>query len=211
MNARCEAAASLAEVLVARGYADPIVVALPRGGVPIGAAIARALACPIDLWLAREIPVPFHRERILGGIAEGGTAILDDAERASLDDLMVREAVNRERALLAHDVHRFRAGVPGPSVRGCTAILVDEAIDSPWRMLAAARDLAKRGARAVVVATPILTPAAALALRHDAADIACITMALDLEPLRAWRGALPLVTDAEIHLTTEYASITIAC
>ena len=102
------------------------------------------------------------------------------------------------------------AGVPAPSVHDCTVIVVDDAIDAPWRAMAAARDLAKRGARKVVVATPILTPAAALALQHDAADIVCITMALDSRQVGAWSNSLPAVTDADVALATEYASISIA-
>ncbi len=209
-TARREAAESLADVLLARRYADPYVLALPRGGVPIAALIARSLDCPLDLWLARDVPVPFHRECVLGGIAEGGTVIFDETEREPLDEVMVREAVRREQEILRQEVSRFRAGLGAPDVRGCTAIVVDEAIESPWRVIAAARDLLQRGARAVVIATPILTAPAAVALRHDAADIACITMALEIAQLRDWRRALPVVTDAEISITTEYASFSIA-
>lgn len=211
MDPRRDAAHSLAELLKSRRYPDPIVVSLPRGGVPIGTAIAHALGSTLDLWLAREVPVPFHKERVLGGIAERGTAILDEAERANLDEVMVREAVRREQELLAADVALFR-GANGrtPGVRGSTVIVCDEAIDAPWRVMAAARDLAKRGAARVVVATPILTPDAAVLLQHDATDIACLTMALDADQVRGWRARLPIVTDADIALATEYASFQIA-
>ena len=156
---RSDAARSLADVLISRGYRDPLVVALPRGGVPIGAALAHALGGTLDLWMSREVPVPFHRDRVLGGIAEHGTAILDESERAHLDDIMVRESVRREEALLRAEIFGYRGGAPAPSVRGSTVIVVDEAIVSPWRVMAAARDLTKRGAARVIVATPILTPA----------------------------------------------------
>ena len=206
---RRDAARSLAQVLLARAYVEPVVVALSRGGVPIGAVMAHALGGALDLWLARDVPVPFHRERVLGGIAEGGTVLLDERERAALDPIMVREVVRREQGLLRHDVVRFRAGLPAPEVRGCTAIVVDEAIEAPWRVLAAVRELVARGARKVVVATPILTPAAAGALQHDTSDIACIAMAQGGDQVRAWRDALPLVTDHDLQLATAYASISL--
>jgi len=209
-HARRDAGTSLAEVLVSRGYVDPIAIALPRGGVPIGAVIADALGAALDVWLARDIPVPFHRERVLGGAAEGGTLVFDEAERAALEPIMVREVVRREQELLRHDVARFRSGLAAPSVRGCTAIIVDDAIETPWRVLAVVRELVARGAAKVVVATPILTAAAAEALRHVAADIACVTLAEDAAQVHAWRIALPLVTDLDIALATEYASISLS-
>lgn len=206
---RRDAARSLADVLLARAYVDPIVVALSRGGVPIGAMMAQALGGALDLWLARDVPVPFHRERVLGGIAEGGTVVLDERERAALDPIMVREVVRRERGLLHHDVVRFRAGLAAPDVRDGTAIVVDEAIEGPWRVLAAVRELVARGARKVVVATPMLATAAARALHHEVADLACIAMAQDGDQVRAWRDALPLVTDRDIQVATAYASISL--
>jgi predicted phosphoribosyltransferase len=188
---------------------EPIVLAVPRGGVPLGAFMAHALGCPLDMWLGREVPVPYHREHALGGLGEGGTLVLDDAAATELSPILVHEAVQRERAMLAHDIARFRT-YRAPAIAGATAIVVDEAIETPWRVLAIVRDLVARGARKCVVATPIITPAAAVALQHDAADIACVVMALDPAQLRAWRTALPLVTDAEIQLATEYASYVVA-
>lgn len=208
-DARSEAASSLAEVLISRAYVDPIVIALPRGGVPIGARMAHALGGSLDLWLARDVPVPFHRERVLGGIAEGGTVLLDEAARDALEPIMVREVLRREQALLRHDVARFRTGLPAPSVHGCTAIVVDDAIETPWRVLAVVRELRARGALGVVIATPILTRGAAEALRHEAADIACITMAEGPGEVRAWRAGLPLISDRDIAIATEYASISL--
>jgi predicted phosphoribosyltransferase len=207
---RRDAALSLAEVLVGRRYPNPLVLGVPRGGVPIAAEIARVLDCPVDLWLARDIPVPFHRERVLGGVSEHGLAVLDPDEHGPLDETIVRETVRREQDMLLLDRVRFRNGAPSPDVRGCTAILVDEAIESPWRVIAAARDLVKRGARRVVIATPIIMPSATVALRFEATEIACVTMALDRAEIRAWCNALPPVPDLEIARETEYASFSIA-
>jgi len=207
---RRDAALSLAEVLAARGYPDPLVLGVPRGGVPIAATIAHVLGCPMDLWLARDVPVPFHRERVLGGIAEHGTAVMDPEEHGPLEQTLVREAVRREEDMMLVDRVRFRAGLPSPTVRGCTAILVDEAIESPWRVIAAARDLVARGARRVVIATPIIMASATVALRFEAAEIACVTMALELAQIRAWRASLPPVADVEIDVETAYASFSIA-
>lgn len=211
MDPRRDAAHSLSELLRSRAYRDPIVVSLPRGGVPIGTAIAHALGSTLDVWLARDIPVPFHKERVLGGLAERGTAILDEEERAGLDEVMVREAVRREQDQLAVDILRFR-GKHGrtPGVRGSTVIVCDEAVDAPWRMMAACRDLAKRGASRIVVATPIITPDAVMLLQHDTTDVACLTMALDSAQVKTWRARLPVVTDADIELATEYASFQVA-
>src|SRR4051794_30789207 len=155
---RAEAGRLLAERL--RAYAgrdDLVVLALPRGGVPVGFEIARALDAPLDVFLVRKLGVPGHEELALGAIASGGIRVLN---RQIVDALALRperiEAIAAaEQRELERREREYRGDRPPPDVTGRTVILVDDGLATGSTMVAAVRALRQDGPARVVVAVPV--------------------------------------------------------
>src|SRR6266436_1584095 len=136
---------------------DVMVLALPRGGVPVAAEVARALGAPLDIFLVRKLGVPGHEEMAMGAIATGGVRVLnDDVVRylripASVIDSVaadeLRELERRERA--------YRGNRPEPDVRGKTVILVDDGLATGSTMRAAVAALRAQQPAEIVVAVPV--------------------------------------------------------
>lgn len=139
---------------------DLVVLGLPRGGVPVAAEVARALGAPLDVIVVRKLGVPFQPELAMGAIGEGGVRVLDEGlvVRTGVSEESVRAVEQRERAVLEARVDALRRGHPHLSLRGRTAMIVDDGIATGATARAAclvARDL---GAARVVVAVPVAPP-----------------------------------------------------
>jgi len=135
----------------------PIVLALPRGGVPVGAPIARRLAAPLDVIVARKVGAPGNPEYGLGAVVEDGSVLLDESRVRAAgyrpEDLAV--VVARERGEAAERAERYRAGRPLPDLSDRTVILVDDGIATGVTVRAALRAVRPRGPRRVVVAAGV--------------------------------------------------------
>src|ERR1700716_178008 len=122
-----------------RGRSDVIVLALPRGGVPVAYEVARSLGAPLDVLLVRKLGVPGQEELAMGAIADGGVVIIDDdvvrAVRVGPEEL--QRIVERERRELARREQAYREGRPAPDVKGKTVILVDDGLATGSSMRAA--------------------------------------------------------------------------
>jgi predicted phosphoribosyltransferase len=137
--------------------ADPVVYALPRGGVPVGFEVARALGCPLDLLIVRKVGVPFQPELAMGAIAEGGVVIRnsDVIAHTMVEEDEFAEVVEEESRELRHRVESYRGGkAPIPST-GHTAIVVDDGLATGSTALAAVSVLKKSGAFEVWLAVPV--------------------------------------------------------
>jgi putative phosphoribosyl transferase len=176
---RTEAGRLLARELLARKLVDPVVLALPRGGVPVAAEVAVALHAPLDLLLVRKIGAPAHRELAVAAIAEGpqGELVIDreTLEMTGTTQAYVdREAneelqeIARRRAIYLHD----RAPVP---VGGKTAIVVDDGIATGTTVRAALQSLRARKPARLVLAVPVAPPGVVAALRSEVDDLVCLS------------------------------------
>lgn len=155
---RSEAGRALARLLT--GYAgrrDVVLLALPRGGVPVAAEIAKALDLPLDILLVRKLGVPGHEEYAMGAIAEGGSCYLDQAAIRALgiSDAQVEVVRQREEAELQRRARAYRGAAAEPELPGRCAILVDDGLATGATMLAAVSAVRSKGAQAVVVAVPV--------------------------------------------------------
>lgn len=178
---------------------DVLVLALPRGGTPIGSAIAEALGAPLDVLVVRKLSAPYAPEYGVGALAEGGVMVGDlRAARAmgiSDDDLQAVAA--NERKELERRVHLFRGERPMPDVAGKTVILADDGSATGLTALAAAESLRHAGARSVVLAVPICSLESARLLQGRA-QVVCVYAPLDFRAIGDWYESFPQLTDQEV-------------
>ena len=154
---RQEAGRLLAEQLTA--YAnrpDVLVLALPRGGVPVGYEVARALHAPLDVFVVRKLGVPGYEELAMGAVATGGVRVLNEeiVQRLGIPEYVIDAAVAREQQEVARRERLYRGGRPPPEVRGRTVILVDDGLATGATMRAAVMALRQLQPARIVVAVP---------------------------------------------------------
>src|SRR5262249_48995238 len=157
------------------GRDDVVVLALPRGGVPVGYEVARALAAPLDVFLVRKLGVPGHEELAMGAIASGGVRVLnEDVVRGlSIPPEAIDSVAEKERLELERREQAYRDGRPAPDVRGRIVILVDDGLATGSTMRAAVAALRLKGPGWIVVAVPVGAPDTCRELRREADDVVC--------------------------------------
>jgi erythromycin esterase-like protein/adenine/guanine phosphoribosyltransferase-like PRPP-binding protein len=199
---RHEAGRQLAGKLT--GYAgrpDVLVLALPRGGVPVGYEVAKAVGAPLDVFLVRKLGVPGYEEVAMGAVATGGVRVLNDDIVAGLriPDYLIDAVAERELEELARRERLYRGGRPPPDVRGRTVILVDDGLATGATMLAAIKALKKLQPAQIVVAVPVAAQDTCEALRAEVDEVVC---AITPEPFRAvgrWYEDFSQTTDEEVR------------
>jgi len=198
---RTEAGQVLAERLEA--YAnreDTIVLALPRGGVPVAFEVARALHAPLDLFLVRKLGVPGHEALEMGAIASGGVRVLnyDVIRQLGISSRVVDEAAAREQEELERRERAYRGDRPAPEVSGKTVILVDDGLATGSTMRAAVAALrALRPAR-IVVAVPVAAPDTCQDLQAEVDDLVCALTPPVFSAVSLWYRSFPQTSDEEV-------------
>jgi len=174
---RTEAGQRLIEPVRNLNLADPVVLALPRGGVPIGFEVATALGAPLEVFVARKIGAPWHPETGIGAIAEGDVVV---ADRFALQMLAISkeqfdQLVDRERQELHRRVERYRGSRPLPELKDRAVILVDDGLATGVTAEASLRALRGRRPHRLVLAAPTCAADSAERLRSVADDVVCVT------------------------------------
>jgi putative phosphoribosyl transferase len=197
---RAAAGRALAEHLLEIELDAPIVIALPRGGVPVAYEVALVLDAPLDLALVRKLGAPGRPELGIGALGEDGTVILDrntiaalGVRRVEIDAIVERESaeLERRRAL-------YRGDRQALEVAGREVVLVDDGIATGVTTIAAAQMLRERGATRVVTAVPVC-PAAALGyLRDQLGELVCLSTPLRFGGVGAWYDDFTQTTDDEV-------------
>jgi len=180
---------------------DTGVLALPRGGVPVGYEVARALKLPLDVFVVRKLGVPLHEEYAMGAIATGDVVVIDDevATELGISNRVIEAVIERERVELARREREYRGDRPPPDVDGQTIILVDDGLATGSTMRAAIAALRRENASRVVVAVPLGAPETCSMLRAEADEVVC---ALTPEPFVAvglWYENFEQTSDAEVR------------
>jgi putative phosphoribosyl transferase len=199
---RTEAGRRLAERLTA--YADRpdvLVLALPRGGVPVAYEVARALRAPLDVFLVRKLGVPGYEELAMGAVATGGVRVLNDQIVAGLriPDHVIEAVAEAEQQELARRERVYRGDRPPPDVRHRTVILVDDGLATGATMQAAIKALRALPPARIVVAVPTGSPETCEQLKAQADDVIC---AITPEPFHAvgrWYEDFTQTTDEEVR------------
>jgi erythromycin esterase-like protein/predicted phosphoribosyltransferase len=189
------------------GRDDVLVLALPRGGVPVGYEIARALDAPLDVFLVRKLGVPGNEEHALGAIATGGVRVLNKPviEALGIPPEWIEAIDARERRELHRREREYRGDRPPPDVAGRTVILVDDGLATGSTMLAALHAVRADDPARVVVAVPVADAGVCDALREVADEVLCAHMPERLQAVGVWYEDFSQTTDDEVRALLEHA------
>ncbi|HEY7611542.1 MAG TPA: phosphoribosyltransferase [Gemmatimonadales bacterium] len=182
------------------GRRDVLVVALPRGGVPVGYEVARSLRAPLDLMQVRKLGVPGHEELAMGAIASGGVRILSEnvVEALQIPDRVIATVAAAEAQELERRERIYREGRSFPDVRGRTVILVDDGLATGSTMRAAAAALRALGAERLVAAVPVAPKESCDALRDVVDDVVCASMPQHFVAVGEWYDDFSQTSDEEV-------------
>lgn len=182
---------------------EPVVLALPRGGVPVGAEVARALGVPLDVLVVRKIGIPGHRETGIGAVVGDDPPLFDrrSLEMLGLTEERLAEDVAREREELRRRSLRYRGDRPAPDVGRRAVILVDDGLATGATARAALRHLRRQDPSRLILAVPVGAPEAASALRSEADDVVCLRQPRDFQAVGLWYDDFEQVTDEEVVAT----------
>jgi putative phosphoribosyl transferase len=203
---RADAGRRLAEMLSHyAGMPDVVVLALPRGGVPVAAEVARALDAPLDIFLVRKLGLPGQEELAMGAIASGGSQVLNTSLIRRLH--VPRETINavamRELRELDRRERAYRGLHAPPPVRGKTVILVDDGLATGATMHAAAAALRAQGPARIVVAVPVGAPSTCEDLRQIADELVCAETPESFAAVGQWYDDFSQTTDEEVRQLLE--------
>lgn len=198
---RSEAGRVLAAYLKQYTGPNTIVLALPRGGVPVGFEVASALGAPLDVFVVRKLGVPGHEELAFGAIASGGVRVIHQStvELLALTLRQIEDATRREEAELTRREREYRGPRAALDPRRKTVILVDDGLATGASMLAGVRALKNREPERIVVAVPVGSLEACRSLGGEADDAVC---AMTPEPFQAvglWYDDFRQTTDEEVR------------
>jgi erythromycin esterase-like protein/predicted phosphoribosyltransferase len=198
---RREAGRVLAEKLTAyANRSDVLVLALPRGGVPVGYEVAGALGAPLDVFVVRKLGVPGYEELAMGAVATGGVLVLNDqlVERLGIPQHIIDAVAARERQELARRERLYRSGRPPLDVRGRTVILVDDGLATGATMHAAIQALRQQNPARIVVAVPTASPETCEEMRARADDVICGITPEPFDAVGRWYRDFSQTTDEEV-------------
>jgi putative phosphoribosyl transferase len=195
-----------------KGYAgreDLLVLALPRGGVPVGFEIARALNAPLDVYIVRKLGVPWQPELAMGAIATGRALLLNDdvIRHLRIPEELINEVAALEEKELERREYLYRGDRPAPEVRGRTVILVDDGIATGTTMRVALAALRKQEPARLIVAVPVAPRYTCEELSREADEAICGMTPRRFVSVSQWYESFPQTTDEEVQRLLERAAI----
>jgi putative phosphoribosyl transferase len=187
---------------------DVVVLALPRGGVPVAAEVARALDAPLDVIVVRKLGVPVQPELGMGAIGEGDVRIINPEVVAitHVTDAEIAAVERRERVELVRRARRFRGDRPRTPLAGRTAIIIDDGIATGSTARAACQVARAQGAARVVLAVPVAPPSACTALTADADEVICLETPGHFLAIGEWYQDFSQTSDREVVSLLQWAA-----
>jgi putative phosphoribosyl transferase len=205
---RADAGRVLAEELEQyRDRDDVIVLALPRGGVPVGFEIAEHLHVPLDIFLVRKLGFPGHEEFAIGAIASGGVRVLNAAalRMGEISQDEIDAIAKREEAELRRREQEYRGDRPHPKLEGKTIILVDDGLATGSTMRAAVAALRQQNPAKIIVAVPVASADACELLSREAGEVLCASIPEPFHAVGLWYDNFSQTTDEEVKELLERA------
>jgi predicted phosphoribosyltransferase len=201
---RADAGRRLAERLLAAGYgqrSDTLVLALPRGGVPVGFEVAKTLQLPLDVFIVRKLGVPGFEELAMGALASGGVRVLNPSvlRECRNADAVLAAVTSREAAEIERRERAYRGGRPAPELRGKTVILVDDGLATGATMRAAVGGLRQREVGKIVVAAPVGAQEVCAAMTAEADEALCFMAPADFQAVGQFYRDFTQTTDEEVR------------
>lgn len=197
---RVDAGRLLAQKLLKYKEEDPLILALPRGGVVVGYEVARALNAPLDVIVARKLGAPGQEELGIGAIAPGGIRVLDEqaVEWLDITDAQLQRVTARETAEMNRRLRLYRGDRPLPDVRGRTVILVDDGLATGVTARAAVAFLHRQQPRRLIVAIPVCASETADRIRAEVDDLVCASIPPHFRAVGIWYRSFDQTTDQEV-------------
>ena len=206
---RTDAGRALGVRLAAYAHrSDVLVLALPRGGVPVAFEIAKALPAPLDVFLVRKLGVPGHEELAMGAIASGGVRVLNQEAIgcSDLPDWLIDHVANREQRELERRERVYRGDRPALDIQDRTIILVDDGLATGSSMRAAATALRQMKPIKIVIAVPVSPPETCAAFRNEVDDVICAITPEPFIAVGAWYSDFSQTSDEEVRRLLDQAS-----
>ncbi len=178
-----------------------VVLALPRGGVPVGHEVARALQAPLDVFVVRKLGVPGQEELAMGAIASGGVRVLNGnvVEGLGISDAAIESVATRELRELERRENLYRGERPAPEIQGRVLILVDDGIATGSTMRAAVMALRQLEPARIVVAAPVVALSTARELRKEVDELVTVMTPASFTAVGQWYEDFSQTTDEEVR------------
>ncbi|EKD74155.1 MAG: Phosphoribosyltransferase [uncultured bacterium] len=198
---RYQAGKLLAEQL--KSYAkkpDVIVLALPRGGVPVAYEVAKKLSVPLEVFIVRKLGVPGHEELAMGAIATGGVVVFNDeiVDNLTISQAAINRVIQAEQQELQRRELTYRGNRPFPALSGKTIILVDDGIATGATMRAAIKSLRQQSPAAIIMAVPVAALSTCEEIANNVDKIVCLLKPHNFYAVGAWYEDFSQTTDNEV-------------
>jgi putative phosphoribosyl transferase len=183
------------------GRDDVVVLALPRGGVPVGYEVAKELGAPLDVFLVRKLGVPGHEELAMGAIASGGVLVLDEGvlRWLGISEHQLQKTLAKELDELRRREAAYRDDRPLPDLKGKTVILVDDGLATGASMQAAARAVRRPEPARIVIAVPVASRATCDKFREEVDEVVCAVTPTPFHAVGDWYEDFSQTTDDEVR------------
>jgi putative phosphoribosyl transferase len=180
---------------------DVLILALPRGGVPVAFEVAQALNASLDVFLVRKLAVPGFNELAVGAMASGAVVMRNPAlpNPLGLLDRLIAWLATRERPMLEQREHAYRGSAPRPNMRGRTVILVDDGLATGTTMRAAIAALRQHALARLVAAVPVAPPETCSAVRAQVDELVCVMTPQRFDAVGQWYVDFAQTTDAQVR------------